>query len=110
MNEEKYAVPFEIILSAGNSKAASFAAIEAAKGGDFEEAKNSLKEAEQEMKAAHDAQLDLMQNEAEGNPVEVNIMLVHAQDHLTMATMARDLAEEFVDVYRVLYELKHTEK
>ena len=48
----------------------------------------------------------MIQEEANGSPVEVNIILVHAQDHLTMAMMARDNAEEFIHLYRVIKELK----
>ena len=46
--------------------------------------------------------------EANGNPVELNIVLVHAQDHLTMATMAQDNAQEFINLYRLVKELQDT--
>ena len=44
----------------------------------------------------------MLQQEAEGNPVKVNIILVHAQDHLTMAMMMRDMAEQFVNLYQLV--------
>ena len=72
----------------------------------FEEAEKYLKEAEQGLKEAHDAQLDMMQKEASGTPADVNIILVHAQDHLTMAIMAHDNAEEFINLYKLIRELK----
>ncbi len=34
----------------------------------------------------------MLQQEARGDKVPVNIILVHAQDHLTMALMMRDMA------------------
>lgn len=106
MDDTKYAGAFQIIMNAGNSKSASLMAIEAAKDGDMEEAKARLKEAEAEMRAAHQAQIDMIQQEAAGNPVDVNIILVHAQDHLTMAILARDLAEQFVELYAQMAEMK----
>jgi len=106
MDENKYNTAFELILSAGNSKSQSLLALEAAREFDFEEAEKCLKEAENELRAAHKSQVDMIQNEAQGNPVELNIILVHAQDHLTMAMMAKDFTSEFVNLYKTLKELK----
>lgn len=107
MDENKYLGAFQIIMNAGNSKSAALMAIEAARDGDFEEAEERMKEAESEMRSAHQAQIDMIQQEASGNPVEVNIILVHAQDHLSMAMMAKDFAGQFVDIYKQLSELKN---
>ena len=107
MDENKYNTAFELILNAGNSKSQSLLALEAAREFDFEEAKRCLKEAEKELRAAHKAQVDMIQSEAQGNSVELNIILVHAQDHLTMAMMAKDFTEEFVNLYKTIKELKN---
>lgn len=106
MDENRYNTAFELILNAGNSKSQSLLALEAAREFDFEEAEKCLKEAEMELRAAHKAQVDMIQSEAQGNPVELNIILVHAQDHLTMAMMAKDFTEEFVGLYKMIKELK----
>ncbi|WP_394271521.1 PTS lactose/cellobiose transporter subunit IIA, partial [Anaerococcus nagyae] len=37
---------------------------------------------------------------------EVNIILVHSQDHLTMATMAMDNAKRYMNVYKKLEKLE----
>lgn len=110
MDDNKYLGAFQIIMNAGNSKSAALMAVEAAKDGDFEDAEAKLKEAEKEMRAAHQAQIEMIQQEAAGNPVEVNIILVHAQDHLTMAMMAKDFAEQFVELYKQLSQLKNEMK
>ncbi len=39
------------------------------------------------MKEAHDAQSDLLSAEADGKDLAYSILMVHAQDHLTMALM-----------------------
>lgn len=96
---EAYRVAFELIGVAGDSKAESMSAIESCKQGDFEAARQHLKAADESMLKAHDSQTSMLQQEALGNHVETNIMLVHAQDHLTMATVARDMAEQFLDLY-----------
>ncbi len=106
VEENKYAAAFDLIVKAGNAKSAAMMAIEAAKEFDFEEADRNLKEAENEMRNAHQAQMDMLQQEAAGNPVDVNIILVHAQDHLSMAITAKELAEQFIDLYKTIAELK----
>ena len=104
--DENYAVAFQLIMNAGNSKSLSMMAMESAREFNFEEAEKYLKEAEEEMRSAHQSQIDLIQQEAQGNPVEVNIILVHAQDHLTMAMMAKDQAAEILNLYRMIKDLK----
>lgn len=99
-----YEASFTLIGIAGDSKAESMAAIECSKRGDFEGARQHLAAADETMVKAHDAQTEMLQQEAEGNPVAVNIILVHAQDHLTMAQVMRDMAEQFVDLYHTLQE------
>lgn len=104
--EAIYEASFTLIGVAGDSKAESMQAIECAKTGDFEGARQHLAAADEAMVKAHDAQTEMLQQEAEGNPVAVNIILVHAQDHLTMAQVARDMADQFVSLYQTLNE-KH---
>lgn len=109
MSEEMeaiYETSFELIGVAGDSKAESMSAIECGKNGDFEGARAHLAAADDAMARAHDLQTDMLKQEAEGNPVAVNIILVHAQDHLTMAQVMRDMAEQFIALYQKLGEIK----
>ena len=106
MDDEKYTAAFDLIMNAGNAKSSAMMAIEAARNFEFEEAEKYLKEAAENMHKAHQAQFDMIQEEANGNPVDVNVVLVHAQDHLTMAIMAKDNAEEFIQLYKIIKELK----
>ncbi|WP_024293698.1 PTS lactose/cellobiose transporter subunit IIA [Lacrimispora indolis] len=106
MEEKDYGVAFQLIMNAGDSKSASMMAIEAARKFDFVTAQQYLKEAEAQMRLAHQCQIDMIQQEAAGRPVEVNIILVHAQDHLTMAMMAKERAEELIHVYHMIKDCK----
>ena len=83
-------------------------AIDCCKQGDFYVARKHLAAADETMVKAHDAQTEMLQQEAEGNPVPVNIILVHAQDHLTMAQVMRDMAEQFMDLYQTVQTLKES--
>ncbi|MEC6747228.1 PTS lactose/cellobiose transporter subunit IIA [Marinilactibacillus sp. XAAS-LB27] len=93
-------VAFQIILFAGNGKSSAMEAIQEAKEGNFEEADKKLKEAGEELGKAHQHQTTLLQNEARGEQQQLNIILVHSQDHLMTAMTVRDLATEIVEIYR----------
>ena len=100
MPEEEYQEAFQLIAFAGDSKSDSMRAIAEAKKGNYEEAEELLKSAEEKLNKSHVAQFDLIQKEAGGDKVPVNIILVHAQDHVTMAIMMKDIAAEILDLYR----------
>lgn len=104
--DELYEIAFQLIISAGNSRSNSMLAIKAAREFRFEDAREFLKQANEEFVAAHEIQTNLIQGEAQGNAKEVNLILVHAQDHLTMAMMAYDNAQEFLNLYGLIDELK----
>lgn len=104
--ENKYEVSFELILNAGNSKSKSLMAIECAREFNFEEAEKLVKEAADDLKSAHKSQTELIQGEARGEKQEINVILIHAQDHLTTAMIMLEQAKEFINVYKILSELK----
>lgn len=100
MDESKYQNALQIVVHAGNAKASAMQAIDAAESGDFDQAQQHLEAARNEMGEAHSLQFSMVQHEASGDAVEVNIITVHAQDHLTMAIMSIDFAERFIALYR----------
>lgn len=103
--DEIYEVAFGLILNSGNSKAKSLLAIESAREYKFEEAETLLKEAQEELRLAHKTQTELIQGEAQGSKTEMNILMVHAQDHLTTAMIMINQAEEFINVYKIISKL-----
>ena len=102
MNPEDYEGAFKLISVAGNAKSSSMMAIREAREGNLEEAKKLLEEADKDLREAHGSQTKMLTQEERGNAVPVNIILVHAQDHLTGAMIIRDLAEEFIEIYSKL--------
>lgn len=102
MNPADYEVAFRIIAVAGSAKSNSMIAIREAREGNFEAAADALKEADENLHEAHNAQTDLLTEEARGNAVPLNIILIHAQDHLTGAILTRDLAGEFLELYKIV--------
>lgn len=106
LKEENYENAFQLIAVAGDSKSNSMMAIDAAYEGDFEKAEIYLEKAEKALKEAHGLQLQMIKEEAGGNHVEVNIVLIHAQDHLTMAMLTKERAEESIRLYKMIQSLK----
>ncbi|GGN52932.1 MULTISPECIES: PTS lactose/cellobiose transporter subunit IIA [Oceanobacillus] len=93
-------IAFQIILYAGNGRSSAMEAIQDAKEGIFEEADRKIVEAGEELTKAHDFQTKLLQEEANGGGANVNVILIHSQDHLMNAMTIRDLAVEFIEIYR----------
>ena len=91
---------FGLITASGSAKSHSMEAIQYAKTGEFDQADKSIEEAEKDLAEAHKTQTTLIQSEARGEGVTVSILLVHAQDHLMNAMLMKDLATEFVDLYK----------
>ncbi|MGG2017513.1 PTS lactose/cellobiose transporter subunit IIA [Bacillus sp. S10(2024)] len=97
---------FHLILHGGNARSSAMEAIQFAKQGKLSEADEKLQEADSELKEAHRLQTALIQREAGGEKVELTLLFVHAQDHLMNAITMRELASEFVDLYRKMLDGK----
>ncbi|MDM5157286.1 PTS lactose/cellobiose transporter subunit IIA [Bacillus sp. DX1.1] len=95
---------FHLILHGGNARSSAMEAIDYAKRGEFAEADAKLQEALQELQEAHRLQTELIQKEAGGEKVELTLLMVHAQDHLMNAITVKELASEFVELYRKMSE------
>ena len=106
MNED-YMSSFELIAIAGTSQSMSFQAIAAAREGDHEKAEEFLTQAKDAMTQAHEKQFQMLQDEANGKPVPNHIVMIHAQDHLTMAKILTDMAEELNGLYKRLEALEN---
>lgn len=102
MDEKNIQAIMSLVLFGGEGKSSSMEAIQAAKAGNFELADEKLKAAEEALLQAHHAQTEMLTQEANGDPVEVSLLMVHGQDHLMTGMMFKDLAKEIVDLYRTM--------
>lgn len=104
--ERQREAAMEIIAKAGAARSCAFAAIRRAKAFDFAGAEEQLDEAERYAMEAHKVHTELLVREAGGQQTDGGLLVAHAQDHFMMATLAQEMAEEIVDVYRALEEAK----
>lgn len=100
MEETKYLNDFQIIATAGSSRAKSLMALKEARLGNYEKAADLIKEAEEEMNQAHNLQFEMLQKECNGESVDISIVTVHGQDHLTMAVCTHDLVVEMIEMIK----------
>ena len=104
MNLEQ--IVFTIISHAGNARSICFDALKHAKEGNFVEAENCLNKASEELLEAHHVQTDKIHKEAQGEKQEVTLLLIHAEDHLMNAILAKELITEMIELYKIIYQTK----
>ena len=93
-------ISFGIIASAGDAKSLAFMALGKAKEGDFEAAGDLMKQSDEAYHGAHEQQTSLLVKEANGEHTPVDVMLVHAQDHLMGSCLSRQLVAELIDLHK----------
>ena len=73
-------------------------AIELAREKRFEEADVRYEEAREEYLIAHKTHLNILKMFAGGEKIEADIMLIHAENHLSCAELSGHLAKEIIDL------------
>lgn len=99
-DEETNLMAFALIADAGEAKSLAFMALAEAKKGDFEASDEYMTQSDEAYLRAHESQTKLLVKEANGEHTPVNVMLVHAQDHLMTTNLARELIREIIELYR----------
>lgn len=97
-------VCFEMISAVGTARSLYIEAIQYAKSGDFEKAQESIVEGDKIFIEGHHAHAKLIQQEANGDKVEFQLLLLHAEDQLMSAEGFGIIAKEFIDLYKNLYK------
>ncbi|MGY3725389.1 PTS system, cellobiose-specific IIA component [Granulicatella balaenopterae] len=101
MNQEEIqAVSFEIILASGDARTNIHEAFAFMRKGEYQEAEEKLDEANEGILKAHQSQTGLLQQYAEGQTITVEVLLVHAQDHLMTTMTLREVALEMLALYQ----------
>jgi PTS system cellobiose-specific IIA component len=98
-------IAFTVILHAGNAKAEAYKALDEAKQGNFDNIDKYLKNAKDELNEVHNIQTELLTAEANGDNIDLPIILVHAQDHLMTAISEINLVEELIDCFKEIRRL-----
>ena len=95
-DESTELISFGIIAAAGTARSLAFEALNLAHQHDYEGAHELLDQASKAALEAHHQQTALLSKEASGEHTPVDVMLVHAQDHLMTAMLAQELIAEIL--------------
>jgi len=97
--EELELTCFQILSTVGTARSLYIEAIQEAKAGNIEKARDLVKEGENVFVEGHKAHAGLIQQEASGEKVDVQLLLLHAEDQLMSAEAFKIIATEFIDLY-----------
>ncbi|MDX7986952.1 PTS lactose/cellobiose transporter subunit IIA [Xenorhabdus sp. 12] len=92
----------ELLLHAGSARSSALMALQQAKEGNFQQAEALMEESGQATRAAHVIQTTLIGLDEGCGKLPINLITVHAQDHLMNAMVIQDLANNMIDLYRRL--------
>lgn len=84
---------FQLISVSGTAKSFALESIRENKKGNIEQAHKLLDEAKEQIQKAHKIQEELIKN---GANEPVDLLMVHAQDHLMSSMMIIDLVYEII--------------
>ena len=88
-------VCFKMISALGAAKSSFMEAVQEARLGHFEEARRCIEE-----------HFGLLQQETSGEPVQLSLLLVHAEDQLMNAEFLKITAEEIIALYERIESIK----
>lgn len=101
MNKEELTLlGFEIVAYSGEARSKFLEALNFAKEGNYERAEELVEEGGKSIVLAHNAQTNLLAQEASGTELPFSITLIHGQDHLMTAVLLQDLMKHMIEIYK----------
>ena len=101
MNTEK--VAFDIISLTGDAKAELQKVLKLAHEGNFTETQKLIDKASEQLQKAHKLQTqELLTREANGEKLQFNVLISHAQDYLMTTYTLKDVTTEIIALYQLI--------
>lgn len=91
---------FEIVAYSGDARSTLLQLLKEMRAGNFDNVETALKDADENLKLAHNAQTQLLAQEAAGEDLELGFIFIHGQDHLMTTLLLPDLAQDFIELYK----------
>lgn len=92
----------QMILHSGNARADAYEAIDNVKNKEFDKSKELIENAKKELLLSQKTHAELLREMVSEEDVPTNLLLVHAEDHVSVSEMAIDMAKELYAVYEIL--------
>lgn len=91
-------ISFQMISNAGEARNIIYEALDLIRDREYKEAENRIKEAEELILRAHESHARLVKEEAKGNTITPELLLVHAMDILLVAESERDITKKIMEI------------
>lgn len=98
--EEVQEIAFNIILDSGNARTLVHEGFQSMREDKFQEAEDKLEEANDSLIKAHNVQTKLLRDYAGGTEIIMDVIMVHAQDHLMTTMTLREVALEMLMMHK----------
>lgn len=98
---------FQIISNSGIARSKLVEAVSEAKNGNFEKAEEKILESDEIFIEAHHCHAKILQEEANGNKTEINLLLLHAEDQMMAAESFKLVALELIEMYKRIGYVKN---
>jgi len=93
----------ELLIYAGQARSDAMEAIRASRKKLWDEAEQLMASSESACREAHKIQTALIGQDEGCGKINVNLILVHAQDHLMTAMLCQDLAKEIISLRKEVF-------
>ncbi|WP_295749087.1 PTS lactose/cellobiose transporter subunit IIA [uncultured Oscillibacter sp.] len=97
-------IAMEVIMNAGDGRDKVDEALAAMAEGRLEQADALLREAEQLIAKAHNAQTEVVQSQVSGEDTEYSLLFVHAQDTVMTITTELRMAQKLLPIVKMLLD------
>lgn len=104
--EKDEQILFKLISFSGDARSNLYEAYESAVNGEYKDAQESLKLADETIIEAHNVQTSLIQKEAQGIHTNISLLMIHAQDHLMSTLLSKDLITNMINMQKEINLLK----
>ena len=91
---------FQIISNVGDAKSFLFEALKAAREEKFKEAEKFIENADESLLKAHEIHIKLLNQETQGKPIDISLLLMHAEDQMMSTELLRDITNEMLLVHK----------
>ncbi len=99
MDEKNMQISMQIILNAGDARAACKKALDAVAKGELDLAKERIKDAQEKITIAHRIQTDAIQAETNGATPVYSLLFSHAQDTLMTVYSELNIARQLIKIF-----------
>ena len=91
-------ISFQMISNAGEARNMIYEALDLIRDREYKKAEDRIKEAEELILKAHECHTKLVKEEAKGNTITPELLLVHAMDILLVAESERDITKKIMEI------------